>query len=321
MNLRPDKTGGMIVNRTISRRVIQPRMRHSRLMAVGLLIGACGCSLVQRSPVPKDVAAARELSYRGLDAMQKEHWNEAELMFARAVEACPTDERARQRYGEMLWRRGESADAIKHMTEAVRLSGGDPELHVRLGEMFLAQENLDKAQEQAETAIRAKGELPSAWSLHGDIFARRGQVEEALASYHRALSYQGHFPHVQLAVARIYGQEGRPSRMLSTLDGLVENYAPGQAPQEALLLQGLALKSLQRYDEAIQCLTLACRGSSNTEALFHLSDAQWRSGDLANANLSLARLLATKPRYAPALQLRQEIMNQQGRRVAVQPKN
>jgi Flp pilus assembly protein TadD len=67
----------------------------------------------------------------------------AEASFRQAVDASPQDERARGEYAQLLWKRGATTEAVRHMTEAVRLSGGSPKLLVELGEMQLALGDLN----------------------------------------------------------------------------------------------------------------------------------------------------------------------------------
>ena len=85
-------------------------------------------------------------------------------------------------------------------------------------------------------------------------FENTGHDEEALASYHRALSYQSHYPRVQLATADIYSRQKRHARALATLRTLADGYPSGETPPQVLMLQGLALKELGRYEAAAKCL-------------------------------------------------------------------
>lgn len=268
------------------------------------LCGSGGCASLLSGARTEQITAAREMSMRGLDAMQRGQWSEAEQLFHQAIAKCPVDERARCHYAETLWHRGAQEEAVRQMEEAVRLSGGNPALSVRLGEMQLARRNLAQAAAAAEEAIGRQQELPRAWALHGDVLLRRGRMEDALASYHRALSYQEHFPHVQLAVAEIYRREGRPARALGTLMALSDQYPIGQVPAEVLVQRGLALKELQRYDDAVKDLARARdQGVPDAELLFQLGEAQLLAGDPVNANLALLQALEQAPQHGPARRL------------------
>jgi tetratricopeptide (TPR) repeat protein len=240
------------------------------------------------------VVSARQLSLRGINAAQQGQLREAEVLFNRASEMCPLDEKIRCHYAETLWQLGSHLQAVAHMEEAVRLSGGNAELVVRLGDMYLAGGDLQRAALQADAAIQANRQLPSAWALRGDVLRNTGHDAEALASYHRALSYQSHYPRAQLAAADIYGRQKRHARALATLRTLADGYPSGETPPQVLMLQGLALKELGRYEAAAEMLASAAKQQAppSTEILAYLAETQWLAGDAANARLTLQTALS-----------------------------
>ena len=288
------------------------RLQRIWLLAALLASSVTGCASLCRNPVPAAVVSARQISLKGIEAMEQGRWDEAEALFASAIETYPADERAQQRYAELLWRRGDRDNAILHMEQCSRLSGGDPNLRVRLGEMHLSQGNTGLAHWQAKQAIRSHRETPAAWALQGDVLSRQGRLDEAMVSYHRALSLQKNYPHVQLVLADIYRQRRRPRRVLSTLDSLVSELPPGDVPQQVLYLQGLAFKELQRYDDAVTALSAAVQQAEpNVELLYHLGEAELLSGDVTNARLAVQAALARVPNHEPSRKLRDNISRHQ----------
>jgi tetratricopeptide (TPR) repeat protein len=258
-----------------------------------VLLAVCGCASLAKNRTDQSVVSARQLSLRGISASQQGQFREAEVFFSRACEMCPLDERIRSHYAETLWQLGSRQQAVTHMEEAVRLSGGNAELGVRLGDMYLASGDLQRAALQAEFAIQADRQLASAWALRGDVLRGMGRDEDALASYHRALSLQTHYPRVQLATAEIYSRQKRPARALATLRTLADGYPSGETPQQVLVLQGLALKDLGRYEAAVELLAAAAKqGPPTTELLVQLAETQWLAGDAANARLTLQSAIA-----------------------------
>jgi len=281
------------------------------------VFNALGCASLHKDTVSGEVIKAREMSLHGFDLLQQGKPEDAELSFKNAIETNPVDERAHVQFAELRWRRGLRDDAIKHLEQAVKLSGGDSTLVVRLGEMYLAQGDAERAWQQAELAIQSNRQLPCAWALRGDVRRQQGKLQEALAEYHRSLSFEGHCPHVQLALASIYREQNRPRRALSTLASLAEHYPPDEMPQELLLEQGLALKALGRYENAASLLAQAVqRGEPSAELLFHLAEAQLLAGDTTNARLVLVAALAQEPTHGPSNQLKQQIDEQQQRLTA-----
>jgi tetratricopeptide (TPR) repeat protein len=273
-----------------------------------LLMCQAGCSSLARRWQRDDVISARQIAQRGMDAVDAGDWTRAEEHFAKAVEVCPVDERVRWRYADALWVRGARSEAIEHMREAVRLSGGAPELLVRLAEMHFHQGNLVQAKHLADRVIRSGRPSAPAYRLRGDVQAHEGRWRAALAAYHRALSIQADYPEVQMAVGRVYQRHGRPQRALSTLQALSETYAPGQEPPELLFWEGLAYASLGRHESAVACLSEAeSRGFRSADLLYQLAESRFLSGDAAAAQLALQRALEADPHHVAAGRLGESI--------------
>ena len=270
---------------------------HLLLLPLLLLLPviSTGCVSLRRHPVAANVVRARQLSHQGIDAMQQGKWEEAEILFAQAIEHCAADERAHHRYAEALWHRGAWQEAMEHMESAVSLSGEDAALLVQLGEMYLARGQFHSAGAQAERAIQRKRQSAGAWKLRGDVLRRQGDWEEAMLSYHRALSIEPHQPEAQLALSELYLQQQRPRRALSTLESLASHSTTGEIPQQVLLMQGVALKQLERYQDAAGVLAQAAEQHLTGEVLFQLAEAQWLAGDAASAQVAVQGALQRLP--------------------------
>ncbi len=273
----------------------------------------CGCRVFRCHASDEAVSAARDLSLQGLDAQQKGRCDQAEELFASAIQRCPQDERARCCYAEILWQRGAQDEAVTHMEEAVRLSGSDPQRRVQLGKMYLARGQAHQASVQADKAIAANRQSAAAWALHGDVLKAEGLRSEALASYHRALSIQQHYPEVQLALADLYGQQDRPQRALATLQALADHYPPDELPSEVAYREGLVLRRLGRHQDAVVRLAAAVeRGPATPDMLCELAQTQILAGDRTAASQAVAAGLALHPNHAGLGRLSSELGNRQG---------
>ncbi|MDP7019060.1 MAG: tetratricopeptide repeat protein [Pirellulaceae bacterium] len=278
-------------------------------MALPLVIGTVGCVSLSRGGVDERVVEARQLTLRGIEAMESNQWSEAGLLLSKAIESCPYEERAHARYAEVLWKLEKPEPAIREMTTAVRLSGGAAPRLSRLGEMHLAAGNVTAAIDAANRAIQSDPQLPQAHALQGDLEARNNRFNEALASYHRALSLQPHFPSVQLAAAKIYRLQRRPLRALATLSALREQYSIDGVPMEVLHLQGVAQLELGRHSDAAQTLSLcANRGGASAELLYQLADARRQAGDIVGARHAISQALTVSPGHAPSLALHAKLV-------------
>lgn len=313
--LRPAIDGDRAIESVDTKAVIRAN-KNSSTSALGIFIllplcGLAGCACLHRNKVDANVVSARQLSLRGIDAMQRDQWDDAEALFGDALRKNPADERAHRHFAELLWRRGQHQVAIRHQEESVRLSGGDPALLVELGEMYLQQGNADAALDCANDAIDANSHLSGAWALRGDIHRRREEPSKALECYHRALNYQSHYPHVQLALAELYQQAEQPRRALSTLESLASQFPPERVPQEVEFQRGMALKSLGRYQDAVEAMTVATqRGEPTPDLLCQLGEVQFLAGNVANARLAVQAALARSPQHSGSLKMKDKLERQ-----------
>ena len=249
------------------------------MFAVSVLIGT-GCAAL-RQPRPEErIVAARGLSLRALNASEGGKWEEAKTLFEEALETCSIDVQTRRRYAEALWEHGDREAALAQMHEAVRLSAHTPALLVAYGRMLLETHEVERANRVCRQAVERAPQMAEALALLGDIYVSQGKLEEALEVYHRALRVRPEFPQVRLAVARIDLLRDRPLRCLATLSELQRDLPQGREPDEALWLEGLALKSLGRYHDAVERFAaLEERGAGGTELGRELADALWRAGE------------------------------------------
>lgn len=270
---------------------------------------SAGCrTLSSRGPVPASVASCRQLTQQGTSAIDRGDWKRAEGLLARAVQSSGNDADARRYYAEALWRRGARTEALVQMQQARRLAGEDPNLAVRTGELHLELSDTQSASQMVNEALRMDPKLANAWALRGRVSAAGGQHRAALADYQRALGYAPGDRDVGILIAEAYRQLNEPERALVSLQTLAESYSPGDEPQRLLLLQGLALSALQRYDEASRVLSAAAyRDRPTSEILYYLADAEWRGGRVASAQKTLDQCLALDPEHAPSRTLRAQI--------------
>lgn len=292
------------------------------IVLIGLLT-ASGCRVWRRPPVGEALAGARQLSLRGAESLQQEKWSDAETYFSEALKESGMDERAHWGYAETMWKKGDRVLATQHMEEAVRLSGGNPDLTVRLGQMLLEQGRLDEAAKRATSALDTNRRHPGAWALQGDVLVAWQQWDKALAAYHRALIYQPDFPAVQMAVAELYYRTHRPQRALATLDRLGDEHPLERMPVRAQWLRAESLANLGRTREAKQTLVYVEQrlGSCDTETMLAVAKTRYSMGDVDECQNVLAQMESLGVSHPGIESMRQEIKNRamNGQNIAKQP--
>jgi tetratricopeptide (TPR) repeat protein len=264
-----------------------------------------GCRTLNSGRQKRELAAARQFSLRGADALQQQNYSDAEALFSEALRRSPDDERAQWGMAEVLWEKGHHKVAAQHMEAAAEIGGEHPEMLVRLGEMHLQTGDLDAAMENATRALQGNRQHPDAWALHGEVLTRQGQHEEAVQSYHRALIARPNNPSVQIALADVYYKLERPQRALATLELIADGHPEGLVSPKAWMLKGQSLAALGESWEAQKCLRQAANFADADDAslLRQLAEAQFAAGDLAEARICLGRSLRHDPQNPQALKL------------------
>lgn len=280
------------------------------VMAMTCCLG--GCRGLRSGSREIGITEARQFSLRGADALQFKKYDDAEALFAEALRRCPSDERANWGMAEVQWHRGDCQTATTHMQEAARLSGNNPDLLVRLGEMLLEAGKLDEAMMHVESALASNWQHSGAWQLCGSIRQEQQQWQAAIDCYHRALMTKPNNPTVQMALAGLYHRTGRPQRALATLERMSDLQSQEYQSSSVYLLKGQALASLGQTEDAKLCLReAAMRADADDHRLFlHLASVQAELGQIAEARLSLGRVLRLRPDSEEALALQQRLEQQ-----------
>jgi len=282
-----------------------------------LLLGGGGCRAIRRDGESRQSIAAKRLARQGLEAMHRERWDDAEDLFAGAIDLNAGDERAHWGLAESLWRRGEREQAIEHLRTAVRLSGSHPELVVRLGRMYWEAGEFAAAEKYCDEALVVGPEWSAAWALHGDCLARRGKTQEALAAYHRALALQPDYPEVQIQAAELYRQQGRYDRLLATLDRVRDELPSEACPSRVPLLRGIAMRQLNRPHEAASCFAEALRRApEDPNVHLEIAALSLRGGELEKAREALVRAEQLHPGAEPTQELVEQLARREARLAA-----
>jgi tetratricopeptide (TPR) repeat protein len=241
-------------------------------------------------------------------AVDRNHWAEAEMLFAEGVKICPDDPDVRRHYAEALWHRGARQEAVAQLLEASQKCPEDAALRVRIAEMQLALGHVDLALQTAQLALDLDPRLAAAWAVRGRIRQAQGQPRQALADFHRALEWDPADRTVQLEIAELYRQLNQPQRALVALQSLADSYPPGEEPQQVLFLQGLACLELNRPDAAAENFAAASlRGKPTAEIFRRLAEAELLAGRPVQAAAAAGKALALAPEDQPSRKLLQRI--------------
>jgi tetratricopeptide (TPR) repeat protein len=224
------------------------------------------------------------------------------------VEASPDDAATRSSLAEAYWHRDARQEAVDQIEQAIKLDQGNAVLAVRAGEMLLAGGATADAMVQANRAIRLDSRLASAWALRGRCFKQANQPDKALLDLQHSLDFEPENSEVLYDVAEIYQKRGQCARSLTTVHHLLDTYSPGEEPQKALTLEGLALLDLGRPQQAVDALAEAAqRGAPNAELKYNLARAYTAAGQFAQATTTAQEAIAINSAHQPSRQLLAEL--------------
>ena len=264
-----------------------------------------GCRMLSRhGPVSRSLVESRQLCQRGIAAMERGQWEEAEGLLSKSVEACPENQDSHRHYAEALWRKDRRLEAIEHLEQANRLAVDDASLMVTIAERRLALGQVDAARQNAQNALDLDPKLPEAWAARGRVRRREGQLRMALADYHRALGLAPDDSVILIEVAELYIEMGRPQQCLAALHEVADTWPPGDEPPRLLCLEGLSYSALGRYDEAVDSLSAAvARDQPTPDILFRLAEAEMLAGRHTRAAAAAQQALFIDPGHQPSLGL------------------
>jgi len=180
---------------------------------------------------------------------------EAAVEYRRAVEAGPSDPRARQSLASVLARLGDLEGAAEHFTAAVRLEPDN---------------------------ARALSDL-------GVVLGELGENEQALVHLRRAVELEPDLEKAQLNLANAHARAGRYNEAVATYRRVLEIDASSLEGRSGL---GMALAQLGDLEQGvIELRQVVSEAPSNPQALLNLAVALAESGDLLGAATEYRRAL------------------------------
>ncbi|SPF49935.1 exported hypothetical protein [Syntrophobacter sp. SbD1] len=195
-----------------------------------------------------------------------------------------------QDVGEKYLAAGETADALKYLTEAEEKKSGDPTIEYDLALAYDQRQMPDKAVLHLEKALQIKPSYPEALNAMGSIYAKRGQLEPARAAFQKALD-DPFYKTPQIAaynLGRLYEKEGNSQRALPYYQQAAkidEHYGM------AWFSIGRVMEQLHRDDEARHAYGNAVHESPGlAEAQLRFGILSYQASDLDAALDSLSRV-------------------------------
>jgi tetratricopeptide (TPR) repeat protein len=127
-------------------------------------------------------------------ATQVRLWKNTETLFVHALRTTKSNFIVENNLGEYLNNTGRPADALPHITEALKLRPNSFAAHINIGHSLLMLGHLEDAASHFSRAVRLNPRSALAHNNLGYLFFRTGRREAAIEEYREALRLQPEFP-------------------------------------------------------------------------------------------------------------------------------
>jgi predicted O-linked N-acetylglucosamine transferase (SPINDLY family) len=173
---------------------------------------------------------------------------EAGTIYAEIITRAPTNAKAHNNYGLLLYNSGAAADALDCYRRAIELEPGNAATYVNLGNALRHLNRLDEADGAFEKAITLEAPLAEAWLGQGNVLFQRRRHHDALANYDNAIALKPGLANAWLGRGNALAELNRFDEAFSAYDGAIER-DPTNA--EAWIGRANIFTELKRYDDAL----------------------------------------------------------------------
>lgn len=203
-------------------------------------------SLPQKSAtfnVPQALAQALKLHEHG-------HLSEAEQLYTAILAVRPDHFDALQMLGVIKLAKGQPAEALRLVSDAMRMRKPSPQILVNHGMILHALDRNDEALASFDAALKQKSKFAEAHNNRGAVLAAIGRHEEALECFRRALTLKADYSDAHYNRGSSLRVLGRYDDALKSLDralALQPNHVKSHNNR------GAVMEALNRLPEALAC--------------------------------------------------------------------
>jgi type IV pilus assembly protein PilF len=202
--------------------------------------------------------------------------------------------------GEKYIAAGDTANALKYLTEAEQKKPDDPLVQYDLGLAYNQRGLPDKSIAHFQQALKLKPSYPEAFNAMGAVYADRGQIELAQEAFQKALNdpfYQTP-QYAAYNLAKLLDDKDDSERALAMYQQAVR-FDPAYGL--AWYRIGTILEKLRRGDEARNAYGKAVSATPDlTEAHLRYGVMCYQTGNMEAAIFSLSRVLKLAPNTSMA---------------------
>ena len=267
-------------------------------LAVGLLAEAVRRRGAAAQGVARGSAAAVVLVLAVLTWRQAQTYQNEQVLYEATLAYNPGAWMARNNLGGLLNQQGRYAEALPHLTEALRLKPDFADAHNNLGDALTGLSRLDEAVEQFGKALALRPNYLEAHFNLARALVLQGKVEEAIAHYRMALQQAPDNVRVLTGLATALTRQGRFDEAIVHHRRLVELNPRDAATRHAL---ANALAAGGQLEEALVPFAESVRlDPGNAQARYDMGSALIMGGRFEEGVTHLRAALALRPDWPDA---------------------
>ena len=188
------------------------------------------------------------LQYLAAIRIQSGNFQDAEILFGRAIRVNGASPVLHSNYGSVLHELGRFADAVASYERALALQPVYAEASYNLGNSLCALDRFDEAIISYKKALDAKPAYAEARYNLGNAYQKCHRFEEAIASYDGALASAPKYALAHLNRGNALRELRRHDEAIASYDRAIQHKSDFA---EAFSNRGGVLKDLKRFDEAM----------------------------------------------------------------------
>jgi predicted O-linked N-acetylglucosamine transferase (SPINDLY family) len=201
------------------------------------------------APVPAPIKVPQVFA-QALELHKQGRLTEAEQFYSEVLAHRPDHFDALQMLSVIKLAKGQPAEALRLISEAMRMRRPSPQILVNHGMILHALDRSEEALACFDAALKQKSKFAEAHNNRGAVLAALGRHEEAVACFHKALALKTDYANAHYNLGSSLRVLGRYDEALVGLDRallLRPDYV------KALNNRGAVLEAINRLPEALAC--------------------------------------------------------------------
>jgi Flp pilus assembly protein TadD len=143
------------------------------------------------------------------------HWHDSVALFQRALDVTDNNYVAHSSLGSALAERGKIAEAIDHLSQAIRIKPSYSQGHYSLGFTLAGQGRNVEAIAHFSEALRIRPDYAEAHNNLGVLLAGQGKIAAAIADFSEALRLKPDYPDAHNNLGSLLAGEGKSAEAIA----------------------------------------------------------------------------------------------------------